>query len=269
MKLEDIDSDNINEGYYSYRNSDAYKMDGGANDEGWGDNPMSKKQYHSSPRNYAIVINGKQWKIVKNINHARSIEKTLKSKGKDVEVKITDNPVTETTTAGAIAGSMGAGNGFANGGPGTLTRAQPIKKKKPKKEKKMRESELKEGLADLAQKAEHDHEVQMARADLYKLAKYSIKLHEMLKTVSEQEGLEGWQQAKITKAADYISSVYHNLDYDMKFGDGQDMGPEMAEGKSPHKKGSKKYNDQMKAKHAAMSEQEYKTTLQKKLDDSI
>jgi hypothetical protein len=65
-----------------------------------------------------------------------------------------------------------------------------------------------EGLADLAYKAESDHEVQMARAELYKVAKYAIKLHEMMKGVSEADGLEGWVQAKITKAADYISSVY-------------------------------------------------------------
>jgi hypothetical protein len=77
--------------------------------------------------------------------------------------------------------------------------------------------QVKEGLGDLANAAERDHEVQMARADLYKLAKYAIKLHDMLKTVSEAQGIEGWQQAKITKAADYISSVYHALDYDMKF----------------------------------------------------
>ena len=77
--------------------------------------------------------------------------------------------------------------------------------------------QIKEGLADLADRAERDHEVQMARSELYKLAKYSIKLHEMLKGISEAEGIEGWQQAKITKAADYISSVYHALDYDTKF----------------------------------------------------
>jgi len=77
---------------------------------------------------------------------------------------------------------------------------------------------LKEGgLGDLAHAAERDHEVQMARADLYKIAKYAIKLHDMLKTVSEAEGIEGWQQSKITKAADYIGSVYHAMDYDMKF----------------------------------------------------
>jgi len=36
----------------------------------------------------------------------------------------------ETTTAGAIASSMGGGNGFANGGPGALTRAGTKKRKK-------------------------------------------------------------------------------------------------------------------------------------------
>ena len=36
----------------------------------------------------------------------------------------------------------------------------------------------------------------------------------MLKSISEAEGLEGWQQAKITKASDYISSVYHALSYE-------------------------------------------------------
>lgn len=74
-----------------------------------------------------------------------------------------------------------------------------------------------EDLADLAMRAESDHEVQMARAELYKIAKYAIKLHDMLKGVSESEGLDGWVQSKITKSADYIGSVYHHLDYEMKF----------------------------------------------------
>lgn len=56
-----------------------------------------------------------------------------------------------------------------------------------------------------------DHEVSMARADLYKLAKYSMDLCKMLKHVDE---LEGWVQAKITKASDYISSVKHYLEFD-------------------------------------------------------
>lgn len=75
-----------------------------------------------------------------------------------------------------------------------------------------------EGLAELAGVVDQDHEVQMARADLYKIAKYAIKLHEMMKNITEAEGLEAWQQAKITKAADYIGSVYHSLDYDQVSG---------------------------------------------------
>jgi hypothetical protein len=61
---------------------------------------------------------------------------------------------------------------------------------------------------------EKDHEGAMAKADLYKLANYSIKLFKQLE--SEQQ-LEGWVQAKITKAADYIASVYHYMEYEMKF----------------------------------------------------
>jgi len=119
---------------------------------------------------------------------------------------------------------------------------------------------VQEGLADLADAAEKDHEVQMARADLYKIAKYGIKLHDMLKNVSEAEGLDGWVQSKITKAADYLGSVYHHLDYDMKFNQGQ-----MKEGKSPHKKGTKKYKKHMAAMHAESAGDSYKDSLHAKL----
>jgi hypothetical protein len=53
----------------------------------------------------------------------------------------------------------------------------------------------------------------MARADLYKLANYSMKLFKM---IHEGDNLEGWVQAKVTKAADYIASVYHFMEYEMK-----------------------------------------------------
>ena len=91
----------------------------------------------------------------------------------------------------------------------------------------MRESEIREGLGELADRAERDHEVQMARADCYKIAKYAIKLHDMLQNVSEEQGLEGWVQSKITKAADYLGSVYHHLDYEKASG-------ELGEAKDTH-----------------------------------
>ena len=150
---------------------------------------------------------------------------------------------------------------------------------------------VKEGLGDLAHAAEKDHEVQMARAELYKLAKYAIKLHDMLKGVSEAEGLEGWVQSKITKSANDIGQVYHHMDYekasegvtearDTHCSDkccGSDVKAEdctcapscehcncnaVNEGKSPHKKGTKKYKKHMAAMHA---ESAYKSSLHAKL----
>ena len=59
-----------------------------------------------------------------------------------------------------------------------------------------------------------DREGAMAKADLYKLANYS---HKLFKQIHDEDQMEAWVQAKITKAADYIASVYHYLEYEMKF----------------------------------------------------
>ena len=63
---------------------------------------------------------------------------------------------------------------------------------------------------------EFDHEGAMAKADLYKMAKYAVKL---FKKIEDGDQLEAWVQAKITKAADYLASVYHYLEYEMEFSD--------------------------------------------------
>jgi hypothetical protein len=62
-----------------------------------------------------------------------------------------------------------------------------------------------------------DHEGSMARAELYRAAKYAMKLFEM---IDENQELEGWVQSKITKSADYLDSVYHFMEYQVKFGGG-------------------------------------------------
>jgi hypothetical protein len=62
----------------------------------------------------------------------------------------------------------------------------------------------------------NDDEVKMAKADLYKISKLSIKI---FKSLHEGQNMEAWVQAKITKAADYIASVYHFIDYEMKITD--------------------------------------------------
>ena len=56
-----------------------------------------------------------------------------------------------------------------------------------------------------------DHEASMAKADLSRLSEYAAELEQM---IHDGEELEGWVQSKITKAADYISSVKHYLEYD-------------------------------------------------------
>jgi hypothetical protein len=75
---------------------------------------------------------------------------------------------------------------------------------------------------DLEKLNPDDHEADMARADCYKLAKYSAKLFHM---IEEGENLDGWVAAKITKASDYISSVYHYLEYEKMAREQIDQGP--------------------------------------------
>tara|TARA_A100001201_G_scaffold54321_2_gene52943 strand:+ start:1598 stop:2023 length:426 start_codon:yes stop_codon:yes gene_type:complete len=55
-------------------------------------------------------------------------------------------------------------------------------------------------------------EIDMAGRDLLKAQEYAAKLSEMVPALP---GLDGWVASKITKAADYLSSVYHFLDYEM------------------------------------------------------
>lgn len=57
-----------------------------------------------------------------------------------------------------------------------------------------------------------DHEVQMARGDLYQTMKNSEAILKMIEGRSEEVGLEGWVQAKITKASDYLNSVRQYLE---------------------------------------------------------
>jgi len=65
---------------------------------------------------------------------------------------------------------------------------------------------LKEGHDDY-----EDHEADMARAQLMQTAEYAIKLFKM---IQPGDNLEGWTASKITKASDYLSSVFHYMEYE-------------------------------------------------------
>jgi len=55
-------------------------------------------------------------------------------------------------------------------------------------------------------------EIDMAGRELLKAQEYAAKLSQMVPALP---GLDGWVASKITKASDYLSSVFHYLDYEM------------------------------------------------------
>ena len=57
-----------------------------------------------------------------------------------------------------------------------------------------------------------EHEGSMALSQLRRSAKYSQKLSHMIR---ESDDLPEWVESKITKASDYLGSVYHYLDYEI------------------------------------------------------
>ena len=56
-----------------------------------------------------------------------------------------------------------------------------------------------------------DHEGRMAKSQMYKMQDYVKKLSMMLDDGAQ---LPGWVQSKLTKASDYMSSVFHYLEYE-------------------------------------------------------
>ena len=66
-----------------------------------------------------------------------------------------------------------------------------------------------------------DHEVKMAKADLFATAKNAKEIMECLKNRSEEEGIKGWMQSYITLANDYLNSVNESLQYEMQMHEDQ------------------------------------------------
>lgn len=81
----------------------------------------------------------------------------------------------------------------------------------PVQESRNKKKKLKEGH-QLTLEVRDDHEVRMAQASLYQIAKHATALHSMLDGVNE---LEGWVQSKITLASDYIERVRDYMEYEL------------------------------------------------------
>lgn len=62
---------------------------------------------------------------------------------------------------------------------------------------------------------EIDNEGRMAKRQLHDMEKYARELSQMLQDTTQ---LESWVQAKLTKAADYLKTVKHYVEYGMEEG---------------------------------------------------
>ena len=146
--------------------------------------------------------------------------------------------ITETTTSGSIAtvdtalgGTQSRGNPSIYGGKkaGSLFKgkktkapyANSINESAELSEAHLEEDDVivvpgqgrsrKNGLVPHGQ-SRLDHEVEMARSDLFSAAKNAQQVYSMIKDVSEDEGLDGWVQEKIIKANDYLNTIREYLE---------------------------------------------------------
>ena len=71
---------------------------------------------------------------------------------------------------------------------------------------------------------EIDDEGRMAKRQLADIAEYAQELSQMLQ---DETQLEAWVQAKLTKAADYIKTVKHYVEYGMEEGAYDQVQPQM------------------------------------------
>lgn len=127
--------------------------------------------------------------------------------------------ISETTTAGSVA-SVAAPMGKVQKRAGSMFKGK--KTNKPFYEAELQEDDLilvpgqghklKSGFIP-HEMDRRDHEVEMARSDLYNAAKNAKEIYKIVQHVSEDEGLEGWVQEKIIKANDYLNSVREYLEH--------------------------------------------------------
>ncbi len=80
---------------------------------------------------------------------------------------------------------------------------------------------MQNGMVD----GEIDEEGKMAKRQLGDIAQYSQELMEML---NDETQLEAWVQSKLTKAADYIKTVKHYVEYGMEEGAYDQVLPQMS-----------------------------------------
>ena len=85
---------------------------------------------------------------------------------------------------------------------------------------------------------EIDREGRMAKRQLSDISEYANDLSQML---ADETQLEAWVQAKLTKAADYIKTVKHYVEYGMEEGAYDQVMPQMEPEMVPPKDDMEEY----------------------------
>ena len=95
----------------------------------------------------------------------------------------------------------------------------PVANAQAKLDKAKKIADLKKQISDLRKEAiepagDDDHEVSMARGELEAIADKALELSSAMQGMTDEGNpLEAWVQSKITKAKDYVNSVYDYLMY--------------------------------------------------------
>ena len=90
--------------------------------------------------------------------------------------------------------------------------------KKKIKDAKARSTVKEMGCPSDMPKQDHDHEGKMHRSSLFKMAKYSVELLDM---IQDADDLPEWVESKITKAADYLEKAFKSISYEKGPGRGK------------------------------------------------
>jgi len=138
--------------------------------------------------------------------------------------KFLEDELKETTSSGAIATVAAPIGKMQKRGGGSMFKGIKTSKKfvnSPVSEADISENDLIIVPGQMSKRSRGfiphgtsrvDHEVEMAKSDLVQCVKNSKQIYRLIKDLSEQEGLEGWVQEKITKAEDYLNTVREYLE---------------------------------------------------------
>jgi hypothetical protein len=172
----------------SHKHSAAYHADGGANDEGWDNEPHHKPADHP----HSVHINGKKWKTFGSQSHASNVAKKIK--GATVHKEHVE--IGEAAMSARLRFAMALKREEDKRKLKDESRAARIAAEKKEQEK--------QSVKESNDPGEYDYEGQMARTQLQTTLRNCQDLIGMIK---DDDNMPEWVQSKITLAQDYITTV--------------------------------------------------------------